>query len=50
MLNPHVRKILENLVGSEDADVAIKEAMQEPIFLELANECLKVVEPEKFAE
>nr|CAG4646727.1 EOG090X0JQ4 [Macrothrix elegans] len=48
--NPHVRKILKSLVESKTPDVDIKEAMQEPIFLELAQACLKVVEPEKFEE
>ena len=33
---------------SSGADAAVKEAMQEPIFLELASACLRVVEPEKF--
>nr|CAG4642212.1 EOG090X0JQ4 [Eurycercus lamellatus] len=45
--NPHVRGLLTSLVHSQNPDTSIKEAMQEPIFLELAHACLKIVEPEK---
>nr|CAG4650647.1 EOG090X0JQ4 [Sida crystallina] len=49
LANPHVRNILNKLVACKgDADAAVKEAMQEPIFLELATACLKIVEPGKF--
>lgn len=46
--NPHVREILTSMVQSQSPDIAIQDAMKEPIFLELAHACLKVVEPEKF--
>ncbi|XP_060803225.1 zinc finger HIT domain-containing protein 3 [Amyelois transitella] len=43
--NPHVRKILEELDKSPHPDELIQEYMQEPIFTELVDECLSVVEP-----
>ena len=46
--NPHVRKIMVSLVTSTNPDKAIEEAMQEPIFTELAVAALKVVEPQTF--
>nr|CAG4649851.1 EOG090X0JQ4 [Scapholeberis mucronata]SVE94012.1 EOG090X0JQ4 [Scapholeberis mucronata] len=46
--NPHVRDILRSMVHSSTPDTAISNMMKEPIFLELAHACLKVVEPEKF--
>lgn len=45
LANPHVRQMLISLVQSQTPDLTMKEAMQEPIFLELAHACLKVVEP-----
>nr|SVE73955.1 EOG090X0JQ4 [Daphnia atkinsoni] len=48
--NPHVRNILKSLVLSQTPEASIKDAMKEPIFLELAHACLKIVEPEKFHE
>lgn len=46
--NPHVRNILKSLVQSQTPETSITNAMKEPIFLELAHACLKIVEPEKF--
>ena len=46
--NPHVRDILKSLVQSQTPELSIKDAMKEPIFLELAHACLKVVDPEKY--
>lgn len=46
--NPHVREILKSLVQSQTPETAIQDAMKEPIFLETAHACLKVIEPEKF--
>jgi len=46
LANPHVRQMLTSLVQSQTTDTSIKEAMQEPIFLELAHACLKIVEPQ----
>nr|SVE77377.1 EOG090X0JQ4 [Daphnia lumholtzi]SVE78002.1 EOG090X0JQ4 [Daphnia lumholtzi]SVE78630.1 EOG090X0JQ4 [Daphnia lumholtzi]SVE79260.1 EOG090X0JQ4 [Daphnia lumholtzi] len=46
--NPHVRNILKSLVQSQTPGTSIAAAMKEPIFLELAHACLKIVEPERF--
>ncbi|KAK7791851.1 hypothetical protein R5R35_011053 [Gryllus longicercus] len=43
--NPHVRNILLNVDSARDPSRAIQEAMLEPIFVEFADCCLKVVEP-----
>ncbi|KAK7465920.1 hypothetical protein BaRGS_00037530, partial [Batillaria attramentaria] len=42
--NRHLRAMMENLVNSEDPVSDMEAAMQEPIFVEFADECLKVVE------
>nr|CAG4638866.1 EOG090X0JQ4 [Cyclestheria hislopi] len=44
--NPHLRDLLTSLVGSENTEGSMDKAMQEPLFLELVNACLNVVEPE----
>nr|CAG4641369.1 EOG090X0JQ4 [Eulimnadia texana] len=44
LANPHVRKMLNDLVHSSDVEKSMQDAMREPIFLELANACLKVVQ------
>lgn len=31
--------------SAEDKSKAVKEAMQEPLFVELANQCLQIIEP-----
>ncbi|XP_053609650.1 zinc finger HIT domain-containing protein 3 [Plodia interpunctella] len=43
--NLHVREILEQLDKSPHPDELIQEYMQEPIFTELVDACLNVVEP-----
>nr|CAG4644474.1 EOG090X0JQ4 [Lepidurus arcticus] len=42
--NPHLRQILISLVNNPNPKSAMQSAMQEPIFLELADACLKVVD------
>ncbi|CAO1312971.1 unnamed protein product [Diamesa hyperborea] len=44
--NPHLRNFLCEINRAPNAWNAIKLAMMEPIFLEFADECLKVVEVE----
>ena len=44
--NPHVREILELLDKSPYPDELMKEYMQEPIFTEFVDACLKVVQPQ----
>ncbi|XP_055706483.1 zinc finger HIT domain-containing protein 3 [Phlebotomus papatasi] len=43
--NPHLRKLLMDLDSAENAEKAMKAAMQEPLFTEFADEALKIVEP-----
>ncbi|XP_058457886.1 zinc finger HIT domain-containing protein 3 [Malaya genurostris] len=45
LYNPHLRKLLEEIDSAPSARKAIQIAMMEPLFVEFADECLKVVEP-----
>ncbi|XP_041979211.1 zinc finger HIT domain-containing protein 3 isoform X2 [Aricia agestis] len=44
--NPHVREILQLLDKSPHPDKLMQEYMQEPIFTEFVDACLKVVQDE----
>ncbi|GFS01031.1 zinc finger HIT domain-containing protein 3 [Elysia marginata] len=44
--NPHLRAMMENLVNTDKPDMAMASAMQEPIFTELADACLRIVDRE----
>lgn len=43
--NPHVRNIMRGILIDKNPTKAIALAMTEPIFVEMADACLKVVEP-----
>lgn len=43
--NPHLRQLLVTVDSSENKVDIMKTAMQEPLFVELADQCLKIVEP-----
>ncbi|KAM9440880.1 zinc finger HIT domain-containing protein 3 isoform 2-T2 [Clarias gariepinus] len=43
--NPHLRNLMLSVYSARDKDKAMKNAMQEPLFVELANQCLQIVEP-----
>lgn len=45
--NPHVRHIMTAILKDPNPTKAIALAMTEPIFVELADACLKVVEPQE---
>ncbi|XP_050409013.1 zinc finger HIT domain-containing protein 3 [Patella vulgata] len=45
--NPHLRAMMENLYNSDNCGLDVSHAMQEPIFTEFADECLKIVQPQK---
>lgn len=45
MSNPNLRTILKHLDSSRNPKAAMEDAMQEPLFVEFANACLKVVDP-----
>lgn len=44
--NPHVRNIMRGILTDKNPTSAIASAMTEPIFVEMADACLNVVEPE----
>ncbi|XP_047235101.1 zinc finger HIT domain-containing protein 3 isoform X1 [Girardinichthys multiradiatus] len=46
LCNPHLRRLLCSVDDAESKEAAIKAAMQEPLFVEFADQCLKVVENE----
>lgn len=46
LYNPHLRNLLKEIDTAPNAWKAIKAAMHEPLFLEFADECLKIVEPQ----
>lgn len=43
--NEHLRQYLIDIDSSANAWNAMKHAMAEPLFIEFADECMKVVEP-----
>ncbi|NP_001091379.1 zinc finger, HIT-type containing 3 L homeolog [Xenopus laevis] len=47
LLNPHLRELLIKLDQAEEREDAMKKYMQEPLFVEFADRCLSVVEPEE---
>lgn len=46
LTNSHLRNLLVTVDNSENSQEIMQKAMQEPIFVEFADACLKVVEPE----
>lgn len=44
--NPHLRDFIRAVDSSANAHRAMKHAMMEPLFVEFADECMKIVEPE----
>uniref|UniRef100_A0A2C9M112 HIT-type domain-containing protein n=1 Tax=Biomphalaria glabrata TaxID=6526 RepID=A0A2C9M112_BIOGL len=44
LVNPHLRAMMENLVNTDTPDILMAQAMKEPIFTELADLCLKIVD------
>ncbi|KAK0136466.1 Zinc finger HIT domain-containing protein 3 [Merluccius polli] len=45
--NPHLRQVLRSIDGADSKADAMRAAMQEPLFVEFSDECLKVVENDK---
>ncbi|XP_018586872.2 zinc finger HIT domain-containing protein 3 isoform X1 [Scleropages formosus] len=43
--NPHLRRLLLTVDRAESKADIMKTAMQEPLFVEFADQCLKIVEP-----
>lgn len=46
LANKHLRDLLMVIDKASNAEKIMQEAMQEPIFVEFADACLKVVDPE----
>uniref|UniRef100_A0A336ME21 Zinc finger HIT domain-containing protein 3 n=1 Tax=Culicoides sonorensis TaxID=179676 RepID=A0A336ME21_CULSO len=46
LYNSHLRKLLVELDSTQNPDRGISAAMMEPLFLEFADECLKIIEPD----
>ncbi|XP_053562812.1 zinc finger HIT domain-containing protein 3 isoform X2 [Bombina bombina] len=47
LLNPHLRQLLMNLDNSDEKESSVKKCMQEPLFVEFADRCLRIVEPDE---
>ncbi|XP_038670050.1 zinc finger HIT domain-containing protein 3 isoform X2 [Scyliorhinus canicula] len=45
LCNPHLKQLLLTVDKAEDKESIMKTAMQEPIFVEFADQCLHIVEP-----
>ncbi|NWH60689.1 ZNHI3 protein, partial [Geococcyx californianus] len=45
LLNPHLRQLLLTVNQAEDKSALMKKYMQEPLFVEFADCCLRIVEP-----
>ncbi|XP_078667629.1 zinc finger HIT domain-containing protein 3-like [Branchiostoma floridae x Branchiostoma belcheri] len=46
LCNPHLQRMIREVDSSDDPEVSMQRAMQEPIFVEFADQCLRVVEPQ----
>ncbi|XP_072302731.1 zinc finger HIT domain-containing protein 3 [Eucyclogobius newberryi] len=44
LFNPHLRQLLRSIDNVESKDHAMKAAMQEPLFVEFSDCCLKIVD------
>ncbi|XP_054857295.1 zinc finger HIT domain-containing protein 3 [Eublepharis macularius] len=45
LLNPHLRQLLRTVDQAADKNSLMREYMQEPLFVEFADCCLRIVEP-----
>ncbi|XP_005003565.1 zinc finger HIT domain-containing protein 3 isoform X5 [Cavia porcellus] len=45
LLNPHLRQLMVNLDQGDDKAKLMRAYMQEPLFVEFADCCLRIVEP-----
>ncbi|XP_025836513.1 zinc finger HIT domain-containing protein 3 [Agrilus planipennis] len=50
LANPHLRNLLKAVDSCSDPDKVMQKVMLEPIFVEFADECLKIIEPESNRE
>ncbi|XP_040613388.1 zinc finger HIT domain-containing protein 3-like [Mesocricetus auratus] len=47
LLNPHPRQLMVNLDQGDNKAKLMKACMQEPLFVEFADRCLRIVEPSR---
>ncbi|XP_040907819.1 zinc finger HIT domain-containing protein 3 [Toxotes jaculatrix] len=47
LCNPHLRQVLHSIDSEDSKDDAMRAAMQEPLFVEFSDQCLKIVENEE---
>nr|XP_020847466.1 zinc finger HIT domain-containing protein 3 isoform X1 [Phascolarctos cinereus] len=45
LTNPHLRQLLVSIDQAEDKETLMKSHMQEPLFVEFADCCLRIVDP-----
>lgn len=45
LANPHLRRFIREVHSSRNPSNAMKVAMQEPLFVEFSDECMKIVDP-----
>lgn len=46
LCNPHLRQLLRSIDSADNKYDAMKSAMQEPLFVEFSDRCMKIVENE----
>uniref|UniRef100_A0A3Q0RX36 Zinc finger HIT domain-containing protein 3 n=1 Tax=Amphilophus citrinellus TaxID=61819 RepID=A0A3Q0RX36_AMPCI len=46
LCNPHLRQLLHSIDSADSKEDAMKTAMQEPLFVEFSDQCLKIVKNE----
>lgn len=46
LANKHLRALLKTVDSTENAEEIMQKVMLEPIFVEFADACLRIVEPE----
>ncbi|XP_074527599.1 zinc finger HIT domain-containing protein 3 [Halichoeres trimaculatus] len=46
LCNPHLRQLLRSIDSADSKPDAMKAAMQEPLFVEFSDQCLKIVDDE----
>lgn len=48
LCNPHLRRLLRSIDSAESKEDAMKTAMQEPLFVEFSDRCLKIVKDQEY--
>lgn len=48
LCNPHLRQLLRSIDNAENKEDAMKAVMQEPLFVEFSDCCLKIVDDQEY--